>query len=131
MAGRPSRYTKRTCDKIIAAIAAGASRASAARAGGIDDSTLYEWMNAHPDFGERVREADDLVRKRVEEAFFGDVTGGKDWRARLAWLQARYPSDWSARSRLELTGKDGGPVQIQQLADAIVSASEESQLPHG
>lgn len=124
---RPSRYTINTADKIIQAIELGASRDAAAAVVGITDTTLYEWMNKHSEFADRVHKADAVARQKVEQLFFSDVLKDKgDWRARIAWLQAKYPGDWSAKSKLEVTGKDEGPIEIRMLADAIVQAAADA-----
>src|SRR2546422_12132 len=41
---------------------------------------------------------------------------GRDWRAALAWLERRHASDFKPQERLELTGSEGGPVQVRTPA---------------
>ena len=38
--------------------------------------------------------------------------GGPDWKASAWLLERRYPDVYSARSKTEITGADGGPVNI-------------------
>lgn len=49
-----------------------------------------------------------------------------DVRAQEIWLYNRMPEQWKSRSAIELTGKDGGPVQASHLtfeqAQAILAA---------
>lgn len=49
-----------------------------------------------------------------------------DVRAQEIWLYNRMPEQWKSRSAIELTGKDGGPVQTSHLtfeqAQAILAA---------
>ena len=48
-------------------------------------------------------------------------------KAQEIWLYNRMPEQWKSRSAIELTGKDGGPVQTSQLtfeqAQAILAAN--------
>lgn len=39
-----------------------------------------------------------------------------DWRAAMAWLQARHADDYKPKERVELTGLGGGPVEVALTA---------------
>lgn len=57
--------------------------------------------------------------------------GNGDWRATLSILKHRYPEEWNTPERHELTGADGGPVQLAaqvveipaQVPDAVAWAA--------
>lgn len=65
-----------------------------------------------------------LLAARAERAFeLQDGVeaggGGVDWRA-LAWsLERMQPDVYGSRSRTEITGAEGGPVQIEVRAPAL------------
>jgi hypothetical protein len=65
-----------------------------------------------------------LLAARAERAFeLQDGVeaggGGVDWRA-LAWsLERMQPDVYGSRSRTEITGAEGGPVQIEGRAPAL------------
>lgn len=43
------------------------------------------------------------------------IVSDLDWHA-LAWfLERKYPDEWGRSSTLALTGKDGGPIQLQDI----------------
>lgn len=42
----------------------------------------------------------------------------KDWRAALAWLERARPQEWGRYNRTELSGPDGGPIEIAGMEDA-------------
>lgn len=56
--GRPSKYNEETVERICADIREGYNRHDAAARAGVDDSTVFDWMNRYPDFSDKVKEAD-------------------------------------------------------------------------
>lgn len=101
--------TKRICD----AIKAGHSYASAARAGGISETTFHEWYargtktNAprgdedglYAAFAKRVDRADGEAEKRALEAItalFGAENEKVRFDAARWWLERRRRADWAA-----------------------------------
>lgn len=136
--GRPARIlSDDRALTIINAIRNGNTRATAAALAGVGKSTLFAWLDkGRPDdetgeypkdeFGKlrrAVEQADaeceqDMV-KTVKTAAFGyqDEEGiyrPGDWKAALEFLQRKNPGEWGKieRSKVELTGKDGGPVEV-------------------
>lgn len=61
----------------------------------------------------------------------------KDWRAGLAWLERSRPQEWGRYNRTELSGPDGGPIEIAGMEDArarglaLVSQLERRALEAG
>lgn len=55
--GRKPDYTQERINIISKALAEGKTNVDAARAGGITESTFYEWQNKHPEFSEAVKRA--------------------------------------------------------------------------
>lgn len=58
----------------------------------------------------------EITKEESEETVF-------DYRAAVEYLKRRKPDSWSDRNKVELTGADGGPLQIDN--DARVEASRE------
>ena len=42
----------------------------------------------------------------------------------LAWLERRFPREWSRTERHELTGTDGGPVQVEDFRARLAERAE-------
>jgi len=55
--GRKGKYNEETVEAIVEAAKEGLPLRSCARAGNIDESTFYAWMDEKEEFSERVKEA--------------------------------------------------------------------------
>lgn len=118
-----SKFTPETVEVIVEAVRKGNYFTTASRLAGITVSTLYRWLNQgeaaiedgnyddpHAVFYTAIHEAEaeaesGLVATIVD---FAEV----DYRAGLEILSRRFPDKWSTRSRHELTGEGGGPVEL-------------------
>lgn len=116
--GRPSKYTPERISAILDAIRLGVPRELAARASGINPDTFYTWQKEKPEFSDAVNEAEAkstlaLVAKVQKAASDGN------WTAAAWMLERRFPKQFGRldRSQVELTGKDGGPVQVSKGPD--------------
>lgn len=75
------------------------------------------------DEGKRVRET-ERVEYAEEEVFIPP-----DTTAQIFWLKNRKPNEWRDRHQTELTGKDGGPIEVDHGADlSNLSVEELKQL---
>lgn len=133
---RQSKLTPDTQKKIVDAIAEGNYLETAAALGGISETTFYRWMQegeqatggAKHEFREAVKraeaEAESLRVGRISKA-------GKDgnWQADAWYLERRYPEKWGKRLT-ELTGPNGGPVQVEAThkPDLTKLSTEELRL---
>lgn len=100
--GRPVKpVTEEAKAAIIQAIAGGANRIDAARAAGISKETLRKWRMGDEAFDSEVERADSEAVKQAEQKIFF----ARDWKASLAWLQAKRPERWGKREKVENTGK--------------------------
>ncbi|MFT3927450.1 MAG: hypothetical protein QM778_33260 [Myxococcales bacterium] len=109
-------------------VAAGSTVPVAAAAAGIPKKTIEAWMHKgregldpYSELVEGIREA-----KAVHEASLLqrlNKAGAKDWRADAWMLERRYGKRWRPPSqRQELTGANGGPVQLENLPTAELIA---------
>lgn len=73
------------------------------------------------------RESVERARNRGEVNLAATIAnaGRKDWRAAHAILRARHPERWNVATRHELSGPDGGPVE---LAPALTRLDERLAL---
>ena len=110
--GRPSKIDPARIEAIVVAIKLGSDRTTAAAVCGIAKGTLYSWLargtaeqarleseDAAPDESEAiyvdflhaVEQAEALAHHFCSNALLSD----KSWRAKLAWLERRYPELWA------------------------------------
>ena len=117
------KLTQEVEDRILAALRAGNFRDPASRAAGITRRTLVRWLAAgrdHPRsrfgrFRRAVLEAEKDAEANALNVIIG--AGPEDWKAAAWFLERRFPHRWAraAAQRLELTGKDGGPIAAELL----------------
>jgi hypothetical protein len=138
-AGRRTLLTKKIQDKIVSALSAGNYKEHAARYAGISERTLYGWLKRGEQFEEKGEPASDekyfLFMQAVENAIASSIVedvaiirkaGNKHWQARAWMLERRAPKEWGRQERVEMTGKDGGPIEIsarEKLDQKLASMS--------
>ena len=121
--GRPSSYSDAFADEICDRMLDGESLVQICKDPDMPSrASVYRWMDARPDFEARcarAREgmadflvdeiqelADDTTEENVQSMKVKIST--KQWRA-----MKMAPRIYGERSRTELTGADGGPIQIK------------------
>lgn len=121
MLGRPSTYDPAYCDQVIEYGKQGKSVAWMAAEIGVHKDTIYEWAKVHPAF------SDSLTRARLESQRWWEDAGQSGMVApgfnASIWsrsMAARFPEDWREQKGVELTGANGGPLQVQAIERTIV-----------
>lgn len=113
----------------------------------VDVRTIYRWKGEFPEFCQSLKAGKDEADDRVERSLFARANGYEhdevdirvvaggivqtpirkyyppDTTAAIFWLKNRRPELWRETKAVELTGKDGGPVQ-ESLTVTFVGASE-------
>lgn len=147
--GRPSDYSPELANAICLRLADGESLRSICRSEEMPDkSTVFRWLDVHPVFCDqyaRAREAqadalaDEILEiaddarndwmQRNHEDDPGWVANGEHvQRSRLRidtrkWIASKLkPKKYGERLSTELTGPDGGPVQIQPVINVTVGS---------
>jgi hypothetical protein len=122
-AGRPSTYSEKTADEIVQRMIEGESLTAICKDEKMPPRvTVYAWFDKHPDFYARcararealadylVDEIDELAKTatkdNIEQVKIQVST--KQWRA-----MKMAPRMYGDRSRTEVTGANGGPIQTQ------------------
>lgn len=105
------------CDEFCAHIASGLSQECFP---GADWDTVQRYIKDFPeDFpSEKIEEAKRKQRQFWEIVGREGATGKTQGFNATAWIfnmKNRFRADWNDRSQVELTGKDGGPVQTQDV----------------
>lgn len=120
--GRPTKYDPAFCDKARELGAMGYSKEMISAELNVGWTTLSLWADNHPDFMAALEEA-----KTLEMVFFeklalmhlverpqGDRLNTGLWSRSMA---ARFPKKYRENSKMEVVGKDDGPVQIDTVHD--------------
>ncbi len=125
--GRPTKLTPEIANQIVMAITTGNYIETAAAFAGIHKDTLYDWLKK----GARAKsgpyqEFSDAVEKALAESEVRDVTlianAAKDNWTAAAWrLERKHPERWGRRDRTEVTGKDGGPIEIADARERLAA----------
>lgn len=120
--GRPSKYDPALCKKIEPLGKIGKSRWAIAAALGITPSNLMNWEKAHDEF----REALEIARQdalayweSLAEAHLIETPGAPKLNTGL-WsrsMAARFPEQYRENSKVEVTGKDGGAIEVDVVHD--------------
>jgi hypothetical protein len=142
--GRPTVWSPELEATLIKHIEHGASFKDACELVSVGFSTFYEHRADYPEFSERVQAAAVKqkqahvqnvgrcafgvpMRNDKNEPIPGQWDVEPDGKLSLAYLQARYPEEYS-RYRLEVTGKDGGPIKVAHAIEVMPIAAVESEI---
>ena len=119
--GRPTKYDPAMCDQVVELGKLGRSRTAIACELGVSPSLIPEWEQAHPEFLRAMTESQLEAKKYYEllaESHMVDIPQGPKLNTQLFKfiVQARFP-EYRESSKLELTGKNEGPLQIDVIHD--------------
>lgn len=135
-----ARLTSKLLQQICMTIQMGTPPFEAGLACGVKKTTLNEWFKrGHRDINDRrtsiYAQFVDGVHRAVSIAAaraVGSVSShmAKDWRAGAFFLERRQ-SKWFGRKEsmaVELTGADGGPLEIKERREALVEVAMNPDL---
>lgn len=136
--GRPTKY-RTGYDRFAFQFALlGATNEELASSLNIDIGTLHNWKHQHPSFLSAIKKGKEEADARVANALYHRALGYEhpeekvflykgepvvvpttkhhppDTGAAFIWLKNRQPHLWRDRQNLELTGKDGGPIELER-----------------
>ena len=129
--GRPTKYKPEYCERVIELGKEGYSYAEIAADLEVDKASLYDWAASHEEFSTALRAA-----KTFEQAWFEREARSnmknRDFNANLWYRSAasRFREDYTERKETQLTGANGGAVQVESKSidtDAL-SADQRSAL---
>ena len=133
-----SKFTAPRRKAILASLELGAFRYAAAAAAGLGERTLKEWISrgrrevdeaelaeledrAIPGltpwgkFYLEVGQAEAVAESTALAVVTGAMVGGEvrdQLKAATWYLERKHPRRWGSGHRLEVTGKDGGPIEV-------------------
>lgn len=128
--GRPTAYRKEYCGRLIEMGNLGYTKAMMARDLDVARMTLDNWASEHPEFLDALTRARDLSLAFMEEKGLAglDMAGfNSSLYAKL--MAGMFPGDYSEHKKVEVTGKDGQP--LQQVAPVIIIQADETETEPG
>lgn len=133
--GRKTKRTPERVQQLIEALRAGNYIESACVYAGISPATYYNWMAEaeQPDASDESIEFFEAVTRARAEAEIRNVSliqkaasDPKLWNAAAWWLERSHPTRWGRQQRVELTGSNGGPVQVEDPRAIVLAMFEEA-----
>jgi hypothetical protein len=139
--GRPSKFSAELCEQATKLAKLGATDKDIAEFFCVTESTIYLWQKEHPEFSEALKAGKEIADALVASKLFHRATGYEhpdvhisnyqgeiikteitkhyppDTTACIFWLKNRQREKWRDKQDHEHTGKDGGPIQTQDLND--------------
>jgi len=119
----------------------------------ISTKTLYAWKKKYVAVGEALKEGKVIADSQVEKALYRRACGytytekkvirfpdgsnrseitekevAPDTTAIIFWLKNRAPDTWRDVQRQEVTGAEGGPLQVRMLTDEELVAAAKKTL---
>lgn len=100
--GRPTAYSDKVADEIVAAARSGFTMEKAAELVGLEPKTVANWVSKRKSFGERIKKA----RREHELSLLRDIelAGAKSWQAK-AWMAERVYNYAVPSARLQVAGE--------------------------
>jgi hypothetical protein len=120
--GRPTKYDPALCEKVVELGKLGKSRWAIASELGITPNNLKEWEAVHEDFRAAlaISRQDSLAYwEALAENHMIEFPGGPKINTGL-WsrsMAARFPEQYRENSKVELTGKNDGPIEVDHVHD--------------
>ena len=99
------------------------NQAAVARAFGVDRSRITQYMAAHPELAAVKQEAEEAILDHAESALYRAVLQGE--LSAVKWLLATKGKGRGYVERQEVTGSDGGPVQVRHQVDLTELTDDE------
>jgi hypothetical protein len=120
--GRPSKYDPKYCAEIVDLGKEGFSRWQICSRINIGLHNMLAWEGAHEEFRQALEESrlhalsywEDLARDHIKEVPGGVKLNTGLWSRSMA---ARFPDQYRENSKVELTGKNDGPIEIDHVHD--------------
>jgi transposase len=133
--GRPTDYKPEYCRSIIPIGKEGGSKVDIAKHLNVSVKTLYNWMAEFPEFFQAMEMAEVYAHAWwAEQGKKALWTPGFNTSAWSRSMGARFPRDWRENKNVEVTGKDGGAIEldvtttinVDQMSARALDALEEA-----
>lgn len=141
---RPTKYKAEFAEQARKMCLLGATDKDLAGFFGVNELTINRWKKDHKEFCKSLKDGKDEADARVAERLFNRALGYShpedkifnnngepmvvpttkhyppDTTACIFWLKNRQKESWRDKQDHELTGKDGGPVEVEHKLSAPI-----------
>ena len=129
-AGAPTKISAEIIDQIINSIKLGAYIETACAYAGVSKDTFYRWLKKAARSGKDslYSRLSDAVEKAQAESelrslmILEKASQEGQWQAAAWRLERKFPDKWGRREKVELSGKDGGPIEYSNLNEEDLRA---------
>lgn len=126
--GRPTKYKPEYCEQIIELGKQGKSIAQMASYFDVDKASIYDWAASQEDFSTALARAKAHSQTWWEDQAQKNMSD-RNFNAQL-WLKSvasRFREDYTEKQVTELTGANGGAVQVETKSKIDVKALDPDQ----
>jgi hypothetical protein len=153
LGGRPTAYRPEFVEQAANYCSLGATDDDLADFFGVSQRTINTWKIAHPEFGESVKVGKEPADRRVKRSLYQQALGydyteeqaikirigqfeervevvevrrhmPANVTASIFWAKNRLPAEFRDKQDVELTGKDGGPIDIRGGVSGLLAAAK-------
>ena len=116
MQGR--QVTSEQVEKLLNGLRLGMTRRAASASAGFSKTTFYRMLENDEDgtLGTAIEKAEAEAEATYTGIIAQATADPKNWTAAAWWLERRHPQDYGKKDRIEMTGKDGGPIEHHDVA---------------
>jgi transposase len=101
------KYSNDKTDEICKLLETGLRREDAIILADVSETQFYVWLKK-AEFAESIKKAE--LKNKQRSIVIIQNASKQTWQASAWWLERKYPEEFAARQRHELTGKNGGPI---------------------
>jgi len=118
-AGRPTSYDPSMCEKVLPFMEQGYSTTALAGHLGVARSTVYLWMDQHPEFSDAVKEGMAASAIWWENCLRNNAAKGEgNATAAIFGLKNRAADDWRDKRDIDHTSSDGSLAPTRIVIEA-------------
>ena len=116
---RPSLFKPEYIEQAKKLALLGATDKDLANFFDVTEQTINNWKRDFPEFFESLKEGKEILDSKVVEPMVVETTKHypPDTTACIFWLKNRQKEDWRDTQAHEHSGKNGGPIEMNDVTD--------------
>jgi len=138
--GRPTKYDEKYNKQAYKLCLLGATDIDLAKFFEVEERTVNNWKDDYPEFFQSIKNGKEIADAEIASKLYHRASGYShpedkifmhdgepvivsttkhyppDATSAIFWLKNRQPAKWRDTQNIEVTGPNGGPLQIQSIA---------------